>query len=319
MNKKESSEFSTADIDLSLVLPFYNERESLPEVCKSLIEFINQRRDIRIEVIFVDDASTDGSLGVIESFNWVDCKVLQHYLNLGHQQALFTGLSMARGKFIGMMDSDGQHPVCEIFKMFEIASSERWDLVQGVRISRTTDRLFKRVSARLFYFLMRIVSSVDVTTDASDFRVLSRRCSQILLSLEKPLPFRFSLGQLNVKKILHNFEVSQRIAGDSKYSIQKMNSLAISSLTSFSDKPLRFVASLGISSSLASIMLVLLIGLFAVIGMTIPGWASLAVLISVFGALNLLSAGIIALYLSMAMERKSGSSRNVELIRVFNS
>jgi hypothetical protein len=66
-------------------------------------------------------------------------------------------------------------------------------------------------------------------------------------------------------------------------------------------------------------MLVLLIGLFAVIGMTIPGWASLAVLISVFGALNLLSAGIIALYLSMAMERKSGSSRNVELIRVFNS
>lgn len=305
--------------DFSIILPVYNEGESLKKVCLDLKQNIDMKSDLSIEVIFVDDASSDRSLAVIQNLTWGNCRIVRHLTNLGHQQALLTGLFLADGKYIGMMDADGQHPASEMFKMFENASAQELDLVQGIRLSRSTDGLLKKLSARLFYMLMHFVSKIDFTTDASDFRVLSNRCKSFLLSSARPVPFRFSLGRLNLRKASHQFDVAPRIAGKSKYSFQKMNSLAISSFTNFSDRPLRFIASLGIATSLFSTLLILSICVLRIIGMTIPGWASLAALISIFGALNLLSAGIIALYLSVTLEHNANQYRKVELVRVYKS
>jgi len=300
--------------DLSIILPVYNECESISEVCRALLQEIDSNKEISVEVIFIDDASSDSSVQIIKSLLWEDCRVYRHLVNLGHQQALLTGLVLSEGRWIGMMDSDGQHPVNEIFKMFYKARESQADLVQGLRISRSTDSYFKKFSARIFYTVMRMIGNSDVIRDASDFRIISHRCKSLLLSSGRPIPFRFSLGKFSISRTFHYFEVNSRIAGKSKYSLRKMNSLAISSIVNFSDKPLRFIAVLGIITSLLSAILLMAIFGFAAAGMTIPGWASLATLISIFGALNLLSLGIIAIYISVSLDNSLASARGVELL-----
>jgi glycosyltransferase involved in cell wall biosynthesis len=305
--------------DFSIVLPVFNESESISEVCKSLIEEIKKRPDQSIEVIFIDDGSSDNSVSEIEKFNWKFCRVYGHINNLGHQRALLSGIMLSHGKFIGTMDSDGQHPVQDLFAMFEIANNHQIDLVQGVRTTRRTDGFFKKLSARLFYWFMTALLPGKFMKDAADFRVISSYCRELLLSIDAPLPLRFTLNRLTVRSRVYEFEVKKRFAGESKYSISKMISLAILSVITVSQRPLKNIAGLGIGVSFLSSLLLALIILTQILGKTVSGWASLASLIAFFGALNLLSIGVVALYVSASFENSRSTRSAVILMRDFHA
>jgi len=296
----ERGEKST--FDFTIVLPVYNECDSISEVCNSIIEEIKKRPKQSIEVIFIDDGSEDSSIHEIEKFNWPDCKVYSHLKNLGHQRALLSGIKLSQGKFVGTMDSDGQHLAKDLFAMYDIANSNQVDLVQGVRISRRTDGFFKKFSARLFYWLIRALVSDKFLKDAADFRVISSYCRELLLSIDAPLPLRFTLNSLAVEGRVYEFEVKKRFAGESKYSISKMT-----------------IAGLGIGVSFLSSLILALIVVSEILGKTVSGWASLATLIAFFGALNLLSIGVVALYVSAALENNRSTSSTVVLTREFHA
>lgn len=313
----ERGEKST--FDFTIVLPVYNECDSISEVCNSIIEEIKKRPKQSFEVIFIDDGSEDSSIHEIEKFNWPDCKVYSHLKNLGHQRALLSGIKLSQGKFVGTMDSDGQHLAKDLFAMYDIANSNQVDLVQGVRISRKTDGFFKKFSARLFYWLIRALVSDKFLKDAADFRVISSYCRELLLSIDAPLPLRFTLNSLAVEGRVYEFEVKKRFAGESKYSISKMTSLAISSVITVSQRPLKNIAGLGIGVSFLSSLILALIVVSEILGKTVSGWASLATLIAFFGALNLLSIGVVALYVSAALENNRSTSSTVVLTREFHA
>ena len=158
--------------------------------------------------------------------------------------------------------------------------------MQGVRISRKTDDFFKKFSARLFYWLIRALVSDKFLKDAADFRVISSYCRELLLSIDAPLPLRFTLNSLAVEGRVYEFEVKKRFAGESKYSISKMTSLAISSVITVSQRPLKNIAGLGIGVSFLSSLILALIVVSEILGKTVSGWASLATLIA-FGSKGL--------------------------------
>lgn len=304
--------------DLSIILPVFNEAEAFPTFIKEVITELESQSNISVQLVVVDDGSTDKTSAELAKIQFSDLVVVKHLVNLGHQQAIITGLHLSKGRYIGMMDTDGQHPISDLFAMYEIAVKNRLDLVQGLRKSRKTDSILKKTTAGIFYRLMKALTNVDFLKDAADFRILSNSCKNALLSIPKPLPLRFSVHSLNVPKSVYYFEVTPRLGGTSKYTVRKMLSLALSSITNFSELPLRFIFWMGIFTSSMSFMLLLFTVTSSILGKTIAGWASLATLISFLGAIILLCLGVIAIYMATLIDKDSSVISTVHVIELGN-
>ncbi len=292
-------------IRLAIVSPCYNEEEVLESSVKRLTELFNTLiKDKKITedsfFLFVNDGSRDHTWEIISRLHkenkFVHGVNLAH--NVGHQSAIMAGMMVAKDRADAAItiDADLQDDLKAIPQMID-DYEKGYDIVYGVKVSRTADPLLKRLSAVAFYKLQAKMG-VNSIYNHADFRFMSRRALEMLSKYkEKNLYLRGIIPTIGLNSTTVNDTISERSAGSSKYTLAKMLSLALDGITSFSVKPIYGIIYLG----LLFILICLGIGVYVVhaivAGTAVPGWASLILSIWLIGGLNLISIGIVGVYI----------------------
>ncbi len=285
---------------ISIVIPVYNEEEALPL-------FYAQLRDILAildrdyEVIFVDDGSTDRTGEFIDKLSEENPSVnaVHFSRNFGHQAALCAGLERARGDYTISMDGDGQHPPKLIPQMIELADSG-YDIVLTQRVEAEQRSSFKKWSSETFYKLMNKVSDTQTLPGGADFRLMNRQALDALLSLPEFHKFlRGMVSWIGFRSVILPFDVPERLAGQTKYSIKKMFRLASDAVFSFSMVPLYIGLSAGALFLILALIEAIYVLSFWISGHTenlAPGWSSLMFMLLIIGAVLMIIMGFIGVY-----------------------
>jgi len=303
---------TVAPVDISVVVPVFNESANIPELLTRLSAVLNGLGR-SFEVVIVDDGSRDSSWRVLtaESADYPWLVGLRLSRNFGHQHALLAGLTVARGAAVVSMDGDLQHPP-EVLPLLVA----RWDAGDKVVYTRRINdkRLgwFKRLSSRLYYVLFSWLSGVNIEAGSSDFRLLARQpLDQLLRFNDVDLFLRGAVQWIGFDDASSTveFSVGDRHSGHSKYSLRRMLRLASSGIVSFSRKPLLVGIWLGILTSFLAFLELTYILYSYLRGATVPGWASTAGIISfLFGVLFAI-LGVIGLYLASIHSALQGRPR----------
>jgi glycosyltransferase involved in cell wall biosynthesis len=299
-------------VQLSIVIPCYNEEEVLPETVTQMTALVNEMIEEELvsensAVWFVDDGSKDKTWQMIEEYSHSNSKVkgIKLSRNKGHQNALLAGLETADGDLLVSIDADLQDDITVIRDMVKEYYNGH-DVVYGVRKVRTTDTVFKRTTAQGFYTLIQKLG-VDVIYNHADFRLMSRRAIEALKEhKEVNLFLRGMIPLIGFSSTNVEYARTERFAGESKYPLKKMLALAVDGITSFSAYPLRLIAGLGFTIFLFSIFISCWV--FYTLFFTdsaIPGWASSVLPMYLLGGIQLLSIGVVGEYVGkIYMESK---------------
>lgn len=285
---------------LSIVVPCYNEQEVIAETVKRLTAFAQNLKNLDIEFIFVDDGSRDQTHAMLKSFasNDTRIKIISFARNFGQQMAMTAGLDAASGDAVVLIDADLQDPpevIHEMIKKWE----EGFDVIYATRTERSGESMFKLATARMFYRLLNKLTSVPIPLDTGDFRLMSRPVVDVIRTL--PECDRFLRGMVSwvgFKQVALPYKRAERFAGETKWSVVKLVFLAIDGIISFSNKPLEFILSLGITlTSLTTLGITGILAQKIIYGV----WASsnLILLLGVgfFSGIQLLSLGVVGLYI----------------------
>ena len=291
--------------DLSIVLPIYNEEAGLPELHRRVTSVLDAMK-VAYEIIMVNDGSRDGSWKRILELSTADPRVCGVNLsrNFGHQIAITAGVEMSRGAVVVVMDSDLQDPPELIPDMYQKYQAG-FDVVYAQRRSREGETWFKETTAKIFYRLVRRMTTIDIPVDTGDFRLMSRRVVDDVKRLQEQS--RFVRGLVtwvgyNQTPIL--YDRSKRYGGVTKYPIAKMMKFALDGITGFSSEPLRLASHSGLFFAFTSLALMVGLMLYKVSGGQgiIPGWTSLVVAVLFLGGVQLLSIGILGEYIGRIYE-----------------
>jgi dolichol-phosphate mannosyltransferase len=285
-------------LELSIVIPVYNEEDVLPLLAERLRP-VADGIGTAYEVITVDDGSTDLSPAVLQRLmrTWPQLRVVRLRANAGHQAAISAGLAAARGAYVVTLDADLQDPPEVIPEMLAQARAHSVDVVYGVRSDRSTDSAFKRLSARAFYRLIRLLSGSSAQVDAGDYRLMSRATVDAINALpQHHRVLRFVVPALGFPSTSVTYRRDERAAGKSKYPLGKMVRLSLDSVTGFSTAPLRAATWLGLLGGLAALGLLVYALVALAFGHTLPGWTSTVVAVAGVGAVQLLCVGILGEY-----------------------
>jgi polyisoprenyl-phosphate glycosyltransferase len=290
---------------VSVVVPFLNEEENLPDLHARLTRALDGQPE-GLEIIFVDDGSTDSSARWVADKATDDprVKLLRLSRNFGHQIAITAGLDYAEGDAVVIMDADLQDPP-EVVPELLAKWREGYDVVYAQRKARQGETWLKKALASLFYRIFRSLTSLEVPRDAGDFRLLDRKPVEALRQVREL--HRFVRGLTSWVGFRHTavfYERAARHAGRTKYPIWKSLALAFDAITSFSGAPLRWVMGIGIAVSI--------LGVFAVIRIVLarllypdtlqPGWASLTAIVLLLGGMQLFCMGLLGQYVSRIFE-----------------
>ena len=293
----------------SLIVPIYNEEAVLPILLRRLERLMDQV-DAPMEVIFVDDGSKDCGSIVLEARAKDDGRYRYVALsrNFGHQVAISTGLDLARGDAVIVMDADLQDPPELVHRLIDQWKAG-FQIVSAQRRSREGESRFKTASADLFYRLLSRLASVEIPRNVGDCRLIDRKVLTSFQGMRERERFvRGMIAWLGFRHALVPYDRESRAAGDSKYSMAKMVRLATDGLVSFSDAPLRLALWLGMAVS----GLAILYGLYAIclraLGADhlVPGWSSIIVAVAFVGGANMMMTGIMGLYVGRIYSEVKG-------------
>jgi polyisoprenyl-phosphate glycosyltransferase len=290
---------------LYIVVPCYKEEEVLPETSRRLKEKLQALSQAGLiaedsRVLFVDDGSSDRTWEIIAGLHQQDATFSGVKLsrNRGHQNALLAGMEEAarHSDVIITMDADLQDDIGAVDRMLE-KYREGCEIVYGVRSSRAKDTFFKRFTAHGYYRFMQMMG-VDIVYDHADYRLMSRRAVEALLSFpEVNLFLRGMVPLVGFKTDTVLYERGERFAGESKYPLKKMLAFALDGITSFSVKPIRLILNLGVVIFAVSVLILLYSLIRKLCGQTVSGWTSLVCSIWALGGIQLLALGVIGEYI----------------------
>lgn len=223
----------------SVIVPLYNEELVIGESYKRLKKIMDCAED-NYEIIFVNDGSKDKTRDKVEEIckNDEKIKLINFSRNFGHQAAITAGMDLALGDAVIVIDADLQDPPEVILKMIE-KWKEGYEVVYGKRIKREGETLFKKITAKLFYRVLKSMTTVNIPVDTGDFRLIDRKVCDALIALpEKNRYVRGLVSWVGYKQTSVEFVRQERFAGETKYPLKKMMKLAFDGITSFSYKPL---------------------------------------------------------------------------------
>lgn len=294
-------EIMKPDYGISIVVPVFNEELGIEEFILQLDTALTSN-NVDYEVIFVDDGSRDRSFELLQGIKRKKpqrVKILRLARNFGHQLAITAGMRVARGKAVVVMDADLQdHPriILDFMKYWR----DGYEIVYGERIERKGETFFKKVTATLFYKLLRAATKIDIPENVGDFYLLDRKVVDVLNQMEERHRFmRGMVAWVGFKRVGVKYVREARFAGTTKYSFWRMVKFAFDAATSFSFAPLRAISLLGFIISilaLLSILLIIYMKLFT--DKTVTGWSSLMAVVLFIGGIQLLAIGVIGEYIA---------------------
>jgi len=299
---------SASTVDLSVVVPIYNEEESLLEMHRRLSEVL-AGLGVTHELLLVNDGSRDRSAELIGDLVSQDPAVrgIHFSRNFGHQAALAAGLQHCSGRAVVVIDADLQDPPELIGAMLE-----RWrdgyEVVYAQRVARRRESLLKRATAYAFYRILRRITPVEIPSDTGDFCLMDRRIVDLLNAMpERNRYVRGLRAWVGFRQTSVTFERAPRFAGEPKYTFAKSVGLAINGILSLSKLPLRLATYFGLLVSAASFILAIWFVIQRLSGQPlIRGWSSTVVIVLFLGGVQLLTIGIIGEYLSRIYDEVKG-------------
>ena len=285
---------------LSIIIPMYNEEESLPYLYKRLVELGKKIDKYELEFLFVNDGRKDKSLQIVREYRKYDDRV--QYLNLsrnfGKEVAMGAAFDYVKGDVVAIIDADLQDPpelILDMVKFYE----KGYDDVYAKRRNGSGESWLKKFTSKTFYRVLEAVSKVPIQKDTGDFRLLSRRAIDALKKF--PEKQRYTKGMFSLigfKKKEIEYDRDPRIAGKTKWNYFKLIDLAIEGITSFTIAPLRLATILGVVVAIcAFIYMIFTVIKTLVYGIDIPGYASIICIILMIGGIQLFCLGVMGEYL----------------------
>lgn len=285
---------------ISIIVPAYNEEESLPFLYERLTKLIDSMKDYEFEVLLINDGSKDKTLELIKEIRNYDQRFCYVNLsrNFGKEVAMMAGLDYAKGDAVIFIDADLQDPpelIPELIKYWE----EGYDDVYARRKSREGETFFKKFTSKLYYRILQKLSKVEIQKDTGDFRLLDRRCVNALRKLRESQRCSKSMfSWIGYKKKEVLFDRDARIAGKTKWNYKKLVDLAIDGITSFTTSPLRLSTYISIPTfiTLGVYFIYVIIKSF-VVKEAIQAYQAIILLILFFSGIQILLFGIVGEYL----------------------
>src|SRR5258706_1051344 len=297
----------TRKVGLSVVVPCFDEETGLHELHRRLTAACRAEMADDYEIVLVNDGSKDGTWSAMQGIASDDRNVVALRLsrNYGHQLALTAGLTVCQGQRILIIDADLQDPP-ELLPQMMALMDQGADVVYGQRVKREGETWIKRASAWAFYRVLDRMVDVSIAPDTGDFRLMSRRAVDVLNSM--PERHRFIRGMVSwigLKQVPLQYERKSRYAGQTKYPLRKMISLAVDAVTSFSTVPLRFASHLGMILGVAALLYLAYVIFEWTQGAVVEGWTSVISIVLIIGSIQLFVMGIMGAYLGrIFMETK---------------
>ncbi len=289
---------------LSIVVPCFNEEAAIPffykEMSKTLEGLRKERPELSVELIFVDDGSSDNTLSLIREYGEKDDRVryISFSRNFGKESALYAGFENAKGDYVGCMDVDLQDPPSLLPDMLKAVCDEGYDSVATRRVTRKGEPAIRSFFARKFYRLMDRICKTEIVDGARDYRIMTRQMTDAVLSMGDYNRFTKGIyGWVGFKTKWLEFENIERVAGETKWSFWGLLIYAIEGIMAFSTVPLEIIAWIGGGLSFISFIFTILSAVLLYIG----EWEYqplLAGVIVFFVSLNILAVGIASQYLS---------------------
>ena len=288
---------------ISIVVPCYNEQASIPYFYHAIRRIADEMSMIQLELIFVDDGSKDDTLEVIKQLYEEDNRI--HYLsfsrNFGKESAIYAGMKAASGDYVAVMDVDMQDPPSLLPQMYQILTKEKaYDCVATRRTTRKGEPPIRSFFARQFYKLINKISKTQVIDGARDFRMMTRRMVDSILSMEEYNRFSKGIfGWVGFQTKWLEYVNVKRVAGETKWSFWKLLVYALDGITAFSTAPLILSSIFGLFfCAVALIMIVVIVVKTLIWGDPVAGYPSLICAIFLLGGVQLLCLGILGQYLS---------------------
>lgn len=285
---------------VSILIPCYNEAESLETLYAALLQLMDSQTDYQWEVLMVNDGSKDQTLSVIKQLRSKDQRICYIDLsrNFGKENAMLAGFDYATGDCLVIMDADLQHPphvIPDMLKFWE----EGYEDVYAKRITRGKESWLRKRFTLLYYRLLQKTTRVEILENVGDFRLLDRKCIDALKQLRETQ--RYTKGMycwIGFKKHEILFEQGDRQAGESSFNFFRLLSLAMDGITSFTTAPLRIATVLGLlMSSVAFAYMCYVLITTMIWDDPVAGYPTLMTVILFLGGVQLLSLGIIGEYL----------------------
>ena len=297
----ETSE-SLRDGRLSVVLPAYNEEESVP-LAADVIGNLLTRAGIDHELIFVNDGSRDHTWRAIQeaAARRPQVRGIRFSRNFGKEAAIFAGLAQARGDCCVVLDCDLQHPPEKILEMYRLWQ-QGWQVVEGIKVSRGKESPLHTLAAKTFYRFLSGATRLDMS-HASDFKLLDRRAVDVLVAMrEKNAFFRALSSWIGFDTTQVEFEVQPRAAGQSKWSLRSLTRYAVTNLAAFSTAPLQIVTILGVLVFLCSLVLGCWSLWQKINGQALEGFTTVILLLLLIGSALMVCLGILGYYIAKIYE-----------------
>ncbi len=288
--------------EISIVVPCYNEAPALPHLYTELTALKQKLPGVSFEFVLVDDGSTDGTRDVIRDLSQNDADVRYVFFsrNFGKEAALLAGLEAARGKYVAVMDADLQDPPSLLPEMYSVVKSGDYDCAATRRVSRKGEPLIRSFFARSFYRLMSKISDAHIVDGARDYRLMSRRMVDAILSLKEYN--RFSKGifsWVGFETRWFEYQNIERVAGETKWSFWKLFLYSLEGITAFSTAPLIFASVMGMLFCLIAFITICVVVIKTLLwGDPVAGYPSLLSIILFIGGVQLFAVGILGQYLA---------------------
>lgn len=293
---------------ISIIVPLYNEEQVIDEFCSrvnQVADTIESRWGIDSEIILINDGSSDNTLTFAKLLAGDNSrlKIISLSRNFGHQSGVTAGLDHATGSAAVIIDADLQDPPELILDMIT-KWKDGFQVIYGKRKERKGESIFKKLTAKLFYRMLNSISEIDIPNDTGDFRLIDRVVIDALKSMpERNRYIRGLVSWSGFKQSAIEYSRDERYAGSTKYSLNKMIKFALNGVTSFSSAPLIVAMYMGfIITAISSIFILWILYTKLFTDQAIQGWASQLTAIVLFGGVQLISTGVIGLYISRVLD-----------------
>ncbi|CAN5454807.1 glycosyltransferase family 2 protein [soil metagenome] len=287
-------------MDITIIIPVYNEEKNI-DLLYSRLSKVCQGITTSYELLFVNDGSADSSLDMLKQLSLADphIRYISFSRNFGHQIAVTAGIDHAEGDAIVIIDADLQDPPELISEMYHKLRSG-YEVVYAKRRSRSGESFMKKLTAKLFYRILKSITAINIPVDTGDFRIMDRKITDTLKKMpEQHKYLRGQISWIGYRQGFVEYDRSERHGGVTGYTYRKMLKFALDGITSFSDFPLKFATISGFIVSGFAFFLII----YAVLAKIYDpdyqqGWASTIIAILFIGGIQLIGIGIIREYVS---------------------
>ncbi|MDO5569193.1 MAG: glycosyltransferase family 2 protein [bacterium] len=287
---------------LSLIVPCYNEEQSLPKFYEEVNRLSKEMDNIEFELLFINDGSKDGTLNILRDLSKQDKRVryISFSRNFFKEAGIYAGLKNCTGDYAAVMDADLQDPPSLLPEMLGYIKNEGYDSVATRRVTRKGEGKLRSLGAKAFYRIINRISDTEIVTGARDYRLMTRQMVNAVLEVSEYNRFSKGIfGWVGFKTKWLDYKNVERVAGTSNIKFSKLIVYAIEGIVSFSTAPLIFSAILGMLFCLiAFIMIIVIVIKTVAFGDPTSGWPSLACIVFLVSGVQLFSIGIIGEYLA---------------------